>query len=459
MDMLLLLQRVWPPRAPLSKARPKMPVTMNVKGGSGSTTPRRSSTGGAPPTHADFIKLQAELLKLRIENEQLREENRHLREERTSTNRRHCGSGSGSSNGQLIVGNAKATGASDAIFFAGAPAAAAADKSSAQGEKRKSWMKKRRSSKAEAETAESVQGDDAVDEGGAEEEKQGEAGENGEEEEEEAEFFLVRFGGKHEEEPTQSAVDGQIGGEGQDSVWAMPMTEEPNNAPDAPLHSARGRRSLAKNEDAAPAKEVIRVLTLTKEQQAAAAAAEVAQRVLWEEAEGAPEKMKLKVGQYWGSHCGGPAIEKLFDKGAELVDAQYLIALAEAGGVLPRWQALPEVAKVGTDHMWRLRCWNDPYRLPVLVLSCPWLDGYHPDRLGEQLKRLAPIMRAMVEETKKYSPYGTVVRARLELKTCATLSPWSPTVLLFRSLISLRAPGRALGLLLSPTAALWRRVG
>ena len=169
--MLLLLQRVWPPRAPLSKARPKMPVTMNVKGGSGSTTPRRSSTGGAPPTHADFIKLQAELLKLRIENEQLREENRHLREERTSTNRRHCGSGSGSSNGQLIVGNAKATGASDAIFFAGAPAAAAADKSSAQGEKRKSWMKKRRSSKAEAETAESVQGDDAVDEGGAEEEK------------------------------------------------------------------------------------------------------------------------------------------------------------------------------------------------------------------------------------------------------------------------------------------------
>ena len=399
-------------------------------------------------------------MKLRIENEQLREENRHLREERTSTNRRHCGSGSGSSNGQLLVGNAKATGASDAIFFAGAPAAAAADKSSAQGEKRKSWMKKRRSSKAEAETAESVQGDDAVDEGGAEEEKQGEAGENGEEEEEEeAEFFLVRFGGKHEEEPTQSAVDGQIGGEGQDSVWAMPMTEEPNNAPAAPLHSARGRRSLAKNEDAAPAKEVIRVLTLTKEQQAAAAAAEVAQRVLWEEAEGAPEKMKLKVGQYWGSHCGGPAIEKLFDKGAELVDAQYLIALAEAGGVLPRWQALPEVAKVGTDHMWRLRCWNDPYRLPVLVLSCPWLDGYHPDRLGEQLKRLAPIMRAMVEETKKYSPYGTVVRARLELKTCATLSPWSPTVLLFRSLISLRAPGRALGLLLSPTAALWRRVG
>ena len=59
---------------------------------------------------------------------------------------------------------------------------------------------------------------------------------------------------------------------------------------------------------------------------------------------------------------------------------------ARIRGVLPRLQDMPEQALIGPDSLWRLKCWNLPWSLPVLVLSYPWLDADHPDREGEQLR-------------------------------------------------------------------------
>ena len=46
--------------------------------------------------------------------------------------------------------------------------------------------------------------------------------------------------------------------------------------------------------------------------------------------------------------------------------------------------------------------------LGVLVLSYPWLDWFHPDRLGAQLRRLLPFLKAMLAEAKCDSPHCTV---------------------------------------------------
>ena len=100
----------------------------------------------------------------------------------------------------------------------------------------------------------------------------------------------------------------------------------------------------------------------------AAERAEQVQRKVHERAEKASSNEKSKVGHLWASRFGGPMVEQLLEK-MPLVDAQYLVALGEAGAVVPRWQLLPEVAKIGPHNKWRLRCWGRESSLPVLVLS------------------------------------------------------------------------------------------
>lgn len=81
-----------------------------------------------------------------------------------------------------------------------------------------------------------------------------------------------------------------------------------------------------------------------------------------------------------------------------LVDARYLIALAKAGGVVPRWQDLPEEAKLGVHNHWRMSIGCGQYRYRIVALSYPWLDWFHPDRCGEQLARIAPILQKFLDE-------------------------------------------------------------
>ena len=106
----------------------------------------------------------------------------------------------------------------------------------------------------------------------------------------------------------------------------------------------------------------------TPAQQAAAATALAAQEKVAAAAEAASAEEKAKVGSNWKSACGGPALERML-KDMTLVDAQYFIALTEAGGVVPRYQELPAAARIGPHNAWRLRCWERPRKLPVLVLS------------------------------------------------------------------------------------------
>ena len=108
----------------------------------------------------------------------------------------------------------------------------------------------------------------------------------------------------------------------------------------------------------------------TPAQQAAAATAAAAQEKVAAAAEAAPAEEKAKVGKYWISHCGGPSLELMVMlEDMTLVDVQYLIAVTEAGGVVPRYQELPAAARIGPHNAWRLRCWNEDFELPVLVLS------------------------------------------------------------------------------------------
>ena len=112
----------------------------------------------------------------------------------------------------------------------------------------------------------------------------------------------------------------------------------------------------------------------------------------------------------WAQYGGG-TIEPLLEH-TPLIDLEYLVALAEGGGVMPCGrQNVPPAAFITTQNVWRLKLWGKTrgkYALGVLVLSYPWLDWFHPDRLGAQLRRLLPFLKAMLAEAKRDSPHCTV---------------------------------------------------
>lgn len=110
--------------------------------------------------------------------------------------------------------------------------------------------------------------------------------------------------------------------------------------------------------------------------------------------EGAKKKHSQPTHNNWRL-CGGEAIEELLDN-VDLVDARYLLGLHAHGGSLPCWQVLPDCARINRSNVWRLWGWQTKASLPILVLSAPWLDDDHPDREGEQLASLAPILRTML---------------------------------------------------------------
>ena len=113
---------------------------------------------------------------------------------------------------------------------------------------------------------------------------------------------------------------------------------------------------------------------------------------------------------YW-DYFDGKHIEMAL-KHTPLIDIEYLIELAKAGGVMPVGnQRVPKAALIGAHNVWRLKLWNKSINkttLPVLVFSYPWLDWFHPDRLGAQLKRTLPFLEAMFNEAKRDSANATV---------------------------------------------------
>ena len=161
--------------------------------------------------------------------------------------------------------------------------------------------------------------------------------------------------------------------------------------------------------------ELAELRRLTPEQEAAAAKA--AQRIgeVAAAAEAAPEEERaaatLSDGREKWAFFGGGTIEPLLEH-TPLIDLEYLVALAEGGGVMPCGrQNVPPAAFITTQNLWRLKLWGKAVHkgsLGVLVLSYPWLDWFHPDRLGAQLRRLLPFLKAMLAEAKRDSPHCTV---------------------------------------------------
>eukprot|EP00035_Acanthoeca_spectabilis_P029726 m.6178 g.6178 ORF g.6178 m.6178 type:complete len:581 (+) comp3807_c0_seq1:136-1878(+) len=94
---------------------------------------------------------------------------------------------------------------------------------------------------------------------------------------------------------------------------------------------------------------------------------------------------------------GGLVIERLLET-AVLVDAQYLVDLGRAGGVMPRMQDLPKSARITQDTLWRLQSWKVNFALPIVVLSYPWLESTHPDRHGVLLRGIADILALVASE-------------------------------------------------------------
>ena len=106
----------------------------------------------------------------------------------------------------------------------------------------------------------------------------------------------------------------------------------------------------------------------------------------------------------------GAAIDAML-KHTPLVDLEYLVLLTRYGGIVPPEQLVPRSAKITRDNVWRIRQWGarrPKFSLGVLVLSYPWLDKQHPDRLGAQMRRLLPILEAMLAEAKADAASCTV---------------------------------------------------
>ena len=88
-----------------------------------------------------------------------------------------------------------------------------------------------------------------------------------------------------------------------------------------------------------------------------------------------------------------------------LVDAAWLVELADSGGTLPRCQDVPEWAKVRPEELepWTMLFLGQPI-LGVLAISYPWLARHHPDEKGEQLRRIAFVLRAFVKLARQPFP-------------------------------------------------------
>ena len=153
----------------------------------------------------------------------------------------------------------------------------------------------------------------------------------------------------------------------------------------------------------------------TPEQEAANAAAAAAIAEDAAKAEAASEEERAPAvafdGRTWWDVFDGAVIEECLEH-TPVVNILFLILLARLGGVLPCGkQNMPPAAFITKDNLWRLKLWGkkkNKASLGVLVFSYAWLDWFHPDRMGAQLRMLLPFLEAMLAEAQRDSPYCTV---------------------------------------------------
>ena len=94
----------------------------------------------------------------------------------------------------------------------------------------------------------------------------------------------------------------------------------------------------------------------------------------------------------WLQHRGYELEAPLKSGAIALLDAAYLIALAESGGILQRRQDLPPEAFMTLDDLKKTGQTTDSLR--IIAVSHAWLQPTHPDPHGFNLKSLAVVLRA-----------------------------------------------------------------
>ena len=107
-----------------------------------------------------------------------------------------------------------------------------------------------------------------------------------------------------------------------------------------------------------------------KQQAAMARAAAIQDRIAARASRVPPEERPKETGQggsYWRQYGGDSLVDML--EHTTLVDARYLTALDNEGGIVPRCQDLPASACITKDTLWRIRPSAAMYMLPILVLS------------------------------------------------------------------------------------------
>ena len=105
----------------------------------------------------------------------------------------------------------------------------------------------------------------------------------------------------------------------------------------------------------------------------------------------------------WRERSGGDLEPVLASGAVALLDAQWIISHAEAGGVLSHRQALPKEAFLSFADLVEA---TGKYCLPVAALSYPWLTKDHPDPRGANLSRVARALKALLSERRAFTRLG-----------------------------------------------------
>ena len=99
--------------------------------------------------------------------------------------------------------------------------------------------------------------------------------------------------------------------------------------------------------------------------------------------------------ELWRKRGGGDLEPVLASGAVAVLDAQWVISHAEAGGVLTHRQALPKEAFLSLADL--VEATNEYADwLPVAALSYPWLTKDHPDPRGANLARVARALKALL---------------------------------------------------------------